>query len=230
MRATRRIFWAALTCTAAVALGGCGGGGGSTASTQSRAQSTAATTSATTAKASKQGKQGEGSKGGSGPQQPPLEKSTFTPKPHHDSGGGSKQFVVKGGDNSIQEFGEEGSESELQKAATALHGFLDARAEGDFKAACSYLGPEVAKSLQQFAASSKALKGAACPQLLAALSKGVPVSTLAEAAQANVGSLRFEGGQAFLIYRGAGKEVYAISMLEQGGEWKVAGLSGTPLG
>jgi hypothetical protein len=221
-----RTLWPVLACTAAVALGGCGGGGASTASTQSQAQSTA-TSATTTAGASKQG---EGSKGGSGPKQPPLEKSTFTPKPHHDSGGGSKQFEVKGGDNSVQEFGEEGSESELQQAATALHGFLDARAEGDFKAACSYLGPETAKSLQQLAAASKGLQGAACPQLLAALSKGVPVSTLAEAAQANVGSLRFEGERAFLIYRGAAKQVYAIAMVKQGGEWKVASLSGTPLG
>lgn len=225
---TGRTLWLVLACTAAVALGGCGGGGGSTASTQSQAQSTAPATSATTSAGAS--KQDEGSKGGSGSKQPPLEKSTFTPKPHHDSGGGSKQFVVKGGDNSVQEFGEEGSESELQKAATSLHGFLDARAEGDFKAACSYLGPETAKSLQQFAASSKSLQGAACPQLLAALSKGVPTSTLAEAAQADVGSLRFEGERAFLIYRGAGKQVYAIAMVKQGGEWKVASLSGTPLG
>jgi hypothetical protein len=221
-------LWLVLACAAAAALGGCGGSGASTASTQSQAQSTGITANA--APTAKAPQQGQGSKGGSSSQQPPQEKSTFTPKPHHDSGGGSKQFEVKGGDNSIQEFGEEGSESELQKAATALHGFLDARAEGDFKAACSHLGPEVASSLQQLAAASKGLKGAACPQLLAALSKGVPASSLAEAAQANVGSLRFEGGQAFLIYRGAGKAVYAISMVKQGGEWKVAGLSGAPLG
>jgi hypothetical protein len=192
----------ALICLAAVALGGCG---------DSADDSTGSTPS-------------------SGSQQDQPGKSTFTAKPHHDSGGGSAQFEVKGGDNSIQEFGEEGSESELQKAAVALHGFLDSRAEGDYGAACSYLDPEIAKSLQQLAAAAKEVKSAACPQLLAAFSKGVPTSGLIEAAQANVGSLRIEGDQNFLIYRGVGKTVNAISMTKQGGEWKVAALSGTPLG
>jgi hypothetical protein len=229
VRAVRPALWLlAVACLAAVALGGCGGGGDSTASTQSQATTAPTADAGTTAKSQKEG----GSSKGSNDQQSGQGqgKSTFTPKPHHDSGGGSAQFKVKGGDNSVQEFGEEGSESELQKAAAALHGFLDSRAEGDFKAACSYLGAEVAKSLQQLATASKQLKGAACPQLLAALSKGAPASVLAESAQADVGSLRHEGEQAFLIYRGARHAVYAISMIEEGGEWKVAGLSGTPLG
>ena len=55
------------------------------------------------------------------------------------SGGGSEQFLVKGGDNSIQEFGEESDESELQEAAETVHGFFVARAKGDWEGACSYL-------------------------------------------------------------------------------------------
>ncbi len=227
MSAPRLALLLALACLAAAAFGGCGGGGDSTGVTTASGEAQAKTeTDTTTAESPKEAEGSEDSR----PQQSGADEKPFTPKPHHDSGGGSKQFEVKGGDNSIQEFGEEGSETELEMAATALHGFLDARAAEDWAAACSQLSSDVAKSLGQLAASSKELKGAACPQLLAALSKGVPASSLAEAAQADVGSLRFEGDQAFLIYRGAREVVYAISMAKEDGEWRVAGLSGTPLG
>ncbi len=150
----------------------------------------------------------------------------MTPKPQKDSGGGSEQFRVKGGDNSVQEFGQEAPESEMDEAAAALHGFLDARAAGDWTSACSYLADEIAQSLQQLSTSSQ---GADCGQLLQSLSKGVPRSALAEAAIANVGSLRLEGDRAFLLYRGAHGVVYVVPMERAGDAWKVAGLSGTPL-
>jgi hypothetical protein len=52
---------------------------------------------------------------------------------------------------------------------------------------------------------------------------------LAQAAQADVGSLRIEGDRAFVIYRGVHGTVFAISMQREGGAWEVASLSGTPL-
>src|SRR3954447_11021184 len=64
-------------------------------------------------------------------------QGAFVPKPHHDSGGGAEQFVVKGGDSSIGELGEEGSEAQRHEAAIALHGFLAARAAREWAAACS---------------------------------------------------------------------------------------------
>jgi hypothetical protein len=224
------LFFCLLLCSCLLALAGCGGGGEGDSSV-----STTASTPKSQAKAPDAGETTAEPQGASGPKESgsskaPEPKSTFTPKPHQDSGGGSDQFKVKGGDNSVQEFGEEAPESELEQAATALHGFLDARAAGDWEAACSYLSAPVAESLEQLAANAKPLKGADCAELLQGLSGGVPASVLAEAAKADVGSLRFEGEQAFLIYRGAHDAVYAIAMAEEGGEWKVAGMSGTPLG
>lgn len=58
----------------------------------------------------------------------------------------------------------------------------------------------------------------------------MPTATLVEAAQADVGSLRFEDDRAFILYRGAGDMVYAMQMTKEDGVWKVGGLSGTPLG
>ena len=186
---------------ATLALAGCGGGGGGGST-------------ATTATAA----------------HPGATTTTFHPKPHHDSGGGAAQFEVKGGDNSVQEFGAEASEAELEQAATALHGFLDARAERNWATACGYLSKATAQSFSQLGAGGSGSGAKGCAANLAALTGKTPTSTLREAAVADVGSLRTEGEQAFLIYRGAPKgTIYAIPIAKEGAAWKVASLSGVPL-
>lgn len=154
----------------------------------------------------------------------------FKPKPHHDSGGGSVQYRVKGGDNSIQDFGSEAEGAEFEKAATALHDFLDARAAGDAAAACSYMSKSVIESFKQLAAQAKGAEDTSCAAILERLTNPAAKPAMkAEAAQADVGSLRVEGERAFLIYTGAEKTVLAMPMADEGGTWKVAGLAGTPL-
>ncbi len=194
----------------AAGLAACGGGSdsGSTGSEE---------TSATQAEGKSNGQSGEGG-------------ANFKPRQHHDSGGGSAQYRVKGGDNSIQEFGSEVEGSEFEKAVTALHDFLDARAAGDAAAACSYMSKSVIESFKQLAAKSTQGGGASCATILEELTNPASKPAMkAEAAQADVGSLRVEGERAFLIYAGAGKTVLAIPMADEGGTWKVASLAGTPL-
>lgn len=228
---------AALAATAllALVLAACGSGGGSTSttgpatagtpSTQKEAGTT--TTAAGAGKSAGSGK-GQGKSGGSGGEA--KEASKFVPKQHTDSGGGSKQFMAKGGDNSVQEFGGEADTSELDKAATALHNFLDARAEKNWAAACTYMAKSILQSFETLAAQSKQAKGKGCAATQEALSGRVLKSELESAAKADVGSLRIEGDRAFIIYRGVPKgTVYAISMSKEAGAWKVASLGGTPL-
>jgi hypothetical protein len=145
------------------------------------------------------------------------------------SGGGSGQFRSKGGDNSIQNFGEEGDESELQEAAEALHGFYVARAEEDWAKACSYLSKTVVNQLRQLASQSSQLKGKGCAVVLHAFTRSVPASVRRKTTIVDAGSLRNDGEQAFLIYYGEGHAPYAMPMKEEGGEWKVGLLAGTPL-
>lgn len=146
-----------------------------------------------------------------------------------DSGGGAGQFRVPGGDNSIQEFGAEASEGEMREAATALHGFLDARAASEWKAACGYLAAGTRRQLEQL--SRRAAKGglADCPHLLATLSVAASGTAIREAAIADIGSLRSEGSRGFLLYHGAHGADYAIQVSREGDSWRVAGLVGVPL-
>lgn len=140
--------------------------------------------------------------------------------------GGRSQFRVKGGDNSVQEYGGEAPESELRHAAAALHGYLDARAERDWAAACGYLSAPTKRSLAQLPGTAH--RG--CAAGLAALSGNVPTATLREAAVADVGSLRAQGDRGFLLYRGAPKGmIYGIPVLREASRWRLGSLSGIPL-
>jgi len=154
----------------------------------------------------------------------------FKPKRHQDSGGGSEQFRVKGGDNSVQEFGQEADEAEFEAAAGALHNFLDARADGHWAAACSYLSDQIAASLEKLAAQAKEVEATGCAAILGKLTNPAAKGALRqEAKQANVGSLRVEGDRSFVIYRGPDGAILAMPMTQEDGAWKVASLAGTPL-
>jgi hypothetical protein len=146
------------------------------------------------------------------------------------SGGGSAQFRSKGGDNSIQEFGDESDESELQEAAEVVHGFYVSRAAGEWDKACSYLAKSNIEQLEQLAAQSPQSKGADCATVLKAFTRPLPAAVEREITAVDAGSLRHEGEQGFLIYYGAGHVKYAMPLRDEGGSWKVAALSGTTLG
>lgn len=210
----------------AVGLVACGGGNSST-STSTRADSQGQANAPDTTQGSDESKSDSG---GSSDSSSAPAASDFTPKHHSDSGGGSTQYRVKGGDNSIQEFGDEAGSSELDAAATALHNFLDARAQGNWAAACSYMSKSVIKSFAQLASQAKGSQDTSCAGILEILINPAAKGAMkAEAEQANVGSLRIEGEQAFVIYTGADGTALAMPMANEGGDWKVASLAGTPL-
>ncbi len=146
------------------------------------------------------------------------------------SGGGSAQFRTKGGDNSIQEFGDESGESELQEAAEVVHDFYVARGKEEWSKACSYLAQSNIEQLEQLGSQSPQFKNGGCAPILKAFTRPVPASVNREITTVDAGSLRQESEQGFLIYYGAGHTAYAIPLKNEGGTWKVAALSGSALG
>jgi hypothetical protein len=219
----------------AAALAACGGGDSSSSTTTEAAgkgQAEGQPTDAASKQPGKSGSEGksEGSAGGGG-QSKSSGSSNFVPKHHEDSGGGSKQFRVKGGDNSIQEFGGEADTSELDAAAAVLHDFLDARAAGDWTAACKYMSKRVIESFNnEITSQSKPGGKLGCATVLEALiNPAAKQSMKAEAAQADVRSLRIEGEHAFAIYTAVGNTALAMPMENEAGAWKVASIAGTPL-
>jgi hypothetical protein len=146
------------------------------------------------------------------------------------SGGGSGQFRSKGGDNSIQEFGEEAGESELQEAAEAVHGFLVSEAREEWDKACSYLAKSNVEQLEKLGSQSSQLRGAGCAPVLAAFTRPLPAAAERRITTVDAGSFRHDGEQGFLIYFGDERVKYAMPLRNEGGAWKVGALSGTTLG
>ncbi len=169
----------------------------------------------------------DGQDAGGGEAKPPPPAAKVA---HHDSGGGAAQFGTKGGDNSIQEFGEEASDSERESAAAVLHAYLDSRAAHRWDDACFYMSSALVASVEQFAGSygkERELEG--CGETLAALSEGSSQKALEELANVDVGSLRGNGERGFLLYYGPGNATFAMPVVVEDGAWKVASLDATPL-
>ena len=134
--------------------------------------------------------------------------------------------TVKGGDNSIQSFGTEGSEDPREQAVSNLLAYLDARLAGEFERACSLASEEFRQQLARLIANAKA-KGDAekpqgCAETLALFTPDKAKAALREKSQVDeVLSFRIEGPYAYLIFKGAEGKAMFIAMADDGGEWKV---------
>lgn len=210
-----------------VALSGCGGSDGSTGN--STATGEGSQTGAATEKTAKESGSSEGTESDKAGDHSAKSGSKVQTAPLKVSGGGSAQYRVPDGDNSIQEFGGESKETELEEAAAALHDYLVARAEEDWPAACTNLAKSAKEQLQALASRSKNLEGKGCAAILQALAPSLPASVRRESTIVDAGSLRLEEGRAFLIYRGAEGAVYAVAMTPEDGGWRVNSLAATPL-
>lgn len=218
--AAKTLSTAALVALLAFALVACGGGDdettGATTTDAWTAESTAPTPAAEDGAGNqKQGgdDRGGGSAGGD------------SGGGDSSSGEGSAAFRTPGGDNSIQDFGEEADAGEREAAETALVAYLDARADGDWKASCEYLAEAATQPLQQLAESSPKLKGKSCAVIIGALSAQIPSSSRANPVTAGVASLRVEDGQAFALFHGPKGADFFVPMVEEDGEWKVGALA-----
>lgn len=238
-----------LALTASVlALAGCGDSdSGSDASTQpagdgqgststAHSPGTAGSSKSEGPKAQKGGSRSAASKNGA-PQEGKLVKN-FKAIPVEVSGGGSGQLTVKGGDNSIQEFGEEADESELAEAAEALHSYYVAVSQDDWPTACSYLAEEVKSGLEKFNSKSGGQRGA-CEEALDGLFGSRSAEVRSAFTKVDAVSLRRDGDQAFLLYHGSeydtggsyGKgDLYSMTMRVEDGGWKVVFAAGNQMG
>jgi hypothetical protein len=230
-----------MVCAGVLALGGCGGGSDDSASnTASTSEATPATTtaqtedkSATTPHQEKgKTKQDKDKSGGSGAKD--NGSSSSSPKKHlklvnappisSAAVAGSRRpapgvKTVKGGDNSVQEYGVEAGASERREASVALATYLNARAEGNWGGACSLLARRPTEQLERLAGHK-----AGCAEVLGATAK--ETSSQPGSAITEVLSFRGEGDisgdPSYLIFTGPpGTTLFSMPMYLQGGAWKV---------
>ena len=204
----------AAACLFVVTFSGCGGTAGSTTttttstSTGGEGSSTGATTAASTSGGSASGSSKPGSR--------PLSGDSHSSE-------SAKGFVTPGADNSIPEYGTESSSRQRMAADAALHGYLMARANGEWSAACSYLAASARRQLDLFAKASKGkLKG--CAPVFAALEARARANIL----RGTIVALRIKGKSAFALFYGPHRQQYTMPMAIEAGAWKVTQLSPPP--
>jgi len=140
---------------------------------------------------------------------------------------GSDQFRDKT-DSRLLDFGEEGSQAEMEEAAGVVQGFFSARAGDDWPAACAQLSRAVLAKIEHLAISATDLRDTSCPSFLQTFTR-LSDRERHESAIVDAGSLRQQGTRGFLIYYGAGEVVYAMPLSREGDAWKVAALSSKTL-
>lgn len=173
-----------------------------------------------------------GSAGGSGGSGQSNDSDSSSPgvkaAPLRVSGGGSASFREPGGDNSIQDFGDESEESELEEAARVVHDFLVARAGEDWETACSYFSASMVKQLEHLASQSEQLKDEGCGAIFNALTTPVPPSARRAMTEVDAVSLRRDGERGFLLFHGPAGVDYFMPMVQEGGSWKVSSVAPSP--
>jgi hypothetical protein len=137
----------------------------------------------------------------------------------------------KGGDNSIQDYGQEASTADRAAAAAVLVTYLHAYAGGDAQTACSLLSSSAAQVLGRLtgAATPSRQRGAACSGILRRLSAEMPAPARGQLAGVRLLSLRVGEGRAFAIYTDAGPGASFMPMVKQGADWKVNAIAGSLL-
>lgn len=141
----------------------------------------------------------------------------------------SYSFSHVGGDNSIQEYGDEAGGGERAEATEAVLALFRAMESGDWSEVCAkYLSAANLEQLKLLSEKSKDAQGKGCAELIGGFTQNIPGRT-PDSPKDSIASMRVEDGVGFAIYRGIDDKGYAIPMKLEGGVWKLTALAPTPL-
>jgi hypothetical protein len=149
--------------------------------------------------------------------------------PAAEEGKRSDVFVVPGGDNSIQEYGEEQGDEERTAAMLPIAALYKAQFTGNWSEVCdTYLSANNVEQIKLLTEKSPQLKGKSCAEALSGLTQGTGIKT-PDTPDGGVVSFRVDGETGFAIYWGIDGKGYAFALKSEGGGWKLTSLAPTPL-
>ncbi len=128
------------------------------------------------------------------------------------------------GEQSIERYGQEAKGTERQQLLALYRSYLTALGEKDYESACAKLAAQVKGSLAQIAGPK-----ADCEEILPAILS--PTATPLSRAQSKgkVTGVRVEADHAFVVFKAPGAKLWQMTLLHEGGEWKVASLGAAVL-
>lgn len=145
--------------------------------------------------------------------------------------GAAREFLVPGGDNLIQSFGEEGSAAEREEASKVIHAWMKARVAEDWVADCRHLSRKYIKALVWGDANQVSEgKVKTCPQALEYFGDAAS-GTSGNTLTGPIDSLRIKGPEdteteweAWAQWHGPTKD-WVLPLERQGGTWKISNAS-----
>lgn len=129
----------------------------------------------------------------------------------------------KEGDNSIQTWGLEASDSQREAATATVQRYLNARAARNWSTVCHLLAAKPRREQGQF------VGGVSCAKAMASFAARAEDKVLREEAQIEVLSFRVGAKYAFLIYRRP-DGIWATALAREGDGWRIFSVTPNPIG
>ncbi len=127
----------------------------------------------------------------------------------------------------VESAGREAEGSEAAAILAAERGYLNAIADRDYAKACSLISAGALKSLE--ASISKPAGSVECDEILSKVLGTTAAAAARSQADGEIRKVRVRGDGALVIFHAPGARLYVFSLVDEGGEWKVATLVSTVL-
>lgn len=135
--------------------------------------------------------------------------------------GPSRQFLIRGGDNSVQTFGREATKAEREQASEVIQAWMKARAAQDWAKDCSYFSRKyIHRLVAEDAVKVSHGKVKNCPQALAYFGHQAS-GTYENNLSGPIDSLRVGEGHGYAQYHGNDGHDWVITVDRERSRWWV---------
>jgi len=155
------------------------------------------------------------------------EETTGQERPFPNVKGPTREFLVPGGDNIVQLFGEEASAAEREKASRVIHAWMKVRVAEDWAGMCRYLAQEYIEGVVEDGRGVSKGKADNCPEVIAFFgheASGTSGNTLTGPIDSLRVKKRILGDlemDAYAQWHGPEHD-WVVPLKREGGVWKVA--------
>lgn len=157
--------------------------------------------------------------GGDGGDGSSSAESTQAGRPFPNIEGKAREFLIPGGDNIVQLFGEEATAAEREAASKVVHLWMKARVAEEWRTDCKYLSRAYTKELVKDAHGVTEGKVTSCPAALEYFGPNAS-GTSGNTLTGPIDSFRVEKPRAFAQWHGP-EEDWVLPMRIEGGQWRV---------
>jgi hypothetical protein len=141
----------------------------------------------------------------------------------------SDGFRTPGGDNSIQEYGEEQDAEERAAAMKPIVALYRALESGDWTTVCNtHLSKPNLEQIKLLAEKSPQIEGSDCAAVLGGLNQTTGMRG-PDTPDGEIVAFRTEGDTGFALWWGIDGKGYAMALKSEDGAWKLTALAPTPL-